>query len=403
MAIQGSPSKKLRVSIVGGGVTAMEAALALAELAPGRTEVTVIAPNDELVYRPMTVIEPFALGGARHYSLAQIVADAGGRMLVDKLDWIAPGENTLHTDAGEAIPYDALILAVGARPIPRFEHATTIDDRRLDELLHGLIQDVEGGFIKSIAFVSPGRMAWPLPLYELALMTAGRAYDMQVELATTLVTPEDAPLAIFGQTASNAVAHLLSQAKVETITSAYAEVPGSGTVVVGPGNRHLSVDRIVALPELAGPRMRGIPLGENGFIRVDPYGHVRDSAAPIFAAGDAIDFPIKHGGLGCQQADAAAESVAALAGAPLTPKPFDPVMHAKLLTGGEPLYLTAEITGGHGFSSRVDDVPSWSPPSKIAARFLAPYLEKLDAAADAASREGHRASTGTVPSAADRA
>jgi sulfide:quinone oxidoreductase len=403
MTTEDTPSRKLRVSIVGGGVAAVEAALALADLASEQTDVTVIAPNQELVYRPMTVTEPFGFGGARHYSLAPIVADAGARLLTDRLDWIDPQANTLHTEAGEAIQYDALILAIGARPVARFDHATTIDDRRLDDLLHGLIQDVEGGYVKSIAFVSPGRMPWPLPLYELALMTAERAYDMQVELTTILVTPEDAPLAIFGQTASKAVANVLARAQVETITSAYAEVPASGTVVIGPGDRHLEVDRIVALPELAGPRVRGIPLGENGFIRVDPHGHVRDLAAPIFAAGDAIDFPIKHGGLGCQQADAAAESVAALAGAPLTPKPFDPVMHAKLLTGSEPLYLTAEITGGHGFSSRVDDTPSWSPPSKIAARFLAPYLETLDTAADAASREGRRPSTGAVPSAPDRA
>ena len=75
------------------------------------------------------------------------------------------------------------MLALGARAVPRYEHAMTIDDRRMDETLHGLIQDIEGGYIDSVAFVSPGRMAWPLPLYELALMTAGRAYDMNVELA----------------------------------------------------------------------------------------------------------------------------------------------------------------------------------------------------------------------------
>jgi sulfide:quinone oxidoreductase len=398
MTTQDSLSTKFRVCIVGGGVAAIEAALALSELAPEQTDVTVIAPNEELVYRPMTVTEPFAFGGARHYKLALIVADAGATLLVDKLEWIEPEKDTLHTAAGETIEYDALILAMGARPFPRYEHGTTIDDRRLDEVLHGLIQDVEGGFIKSIAFVSPGRMPWPLPLYELALMTAGRASDMQMELATTIVTPEDAPLAIFGETASNAVAEVLASANIETITSAYAEVPESGEVAINPGGRRLKVDRVISLPELSGPGVRGIPLGENGFIRVDPSGHVRDIDRPIYAAGDAIDFPIKHGGLGCQQADAAAESVAALAGAAVTPQPFRPLMHAKLMTDGEPLYLTAQITGGHGFSSEVSSTPMWSPPSKIAARFLAPYLDALDHAADAARRTGDEPTTGTVPS-----
>jgi sulfide:quinone oxidoreductase len=401
MTTQGSSSPRFRVSIVGGGVAAVEAALALSQLAPEQIDLTVIAPNEELVYRPMSVTEPFAFGGARHYKLAPIVADAGARLLTDKLDWVEPDENTLHTEEGRAIEYDALILAMGGRPSPRYgKHVTTIDDRRLDAQLHGLIQDIEGGYITSIAFVSPARMPWPLPLYELALMTAGRAYDMQMELVATLITPEDAPLAIFGQTASDAVSEVLARAKVHVITSAYAEVPESGEVVISPGDRHLKADRVVALPELSGPGMRGLPLGENGFIRVDPHGHVRDVAAPVFAAGDAIDFPIKQGGLGCQQADAAAESVAALAGVPLTPKPFDPVMQAKLLTDGEPLYLTAEITGGHGFSSRVTDTPSWSPPNKIPARFMAPYLETLDKAADAARRDGRTPKTGAVPIAA---
>lgn len=385
MTAEASHSGKLRVVIVGGGVAALESALALSQLAPEHTDVTVIAPNSEFVYRPMTVTEPFAFGGARHYALAPIVADAGARLLVGELAWIESEKNTLHTNDEEAIEYDALILALGARACPRYKRATTIDDRRLDETLHGLIQDIEAGYIHSMAFVAAGRMAWPLPLYELALMTAGRAYDTQMELATTLVTPEDSPLAIFGQTASNAVSDLLAQSNVKTITSAYAEVPANGEVVTNPGDRRLKVDRVVALPELSGPGVRGIPLGEHGFIRVDPYGHLRDVNGAIYAAGDATDFPIKHGGLGSQQADAAAESVAALAGADVTPKPFRPLMHAKLLTHDEPLYLTAQITGGHGFSSEVSDTPTWSPPSKIAARFLAPYLDALDNASDPAT------------------
>jgi sulfide:quinone oxidoreductase len=390
MTTQAPPPRKLRVCIVGGGVAAIESVLALSNLAPEQTDVSVIAPSSEFVYRPMTVTEPFAFGRARRYPLAPIVADAGARLLVDELNWIEPKKHMLHTKGNQAIVYDALILALGGRARPRYSHATTIDDRRLEETFHGLIQDVEGGFIHSMAFVSPGRMAWPLPLYELALMTAGRAYDTQAELDVTIVPPEDGPLAIFGQTASLAVSELLQRAKIETITSAYATVPGGREVVINPGNRHLNVDRVIALPELCGPGLRGIPLGENGFIPVDQHGHVRGVNGPIYAAGDAIDFPIKQGGLGALQADAAAESIAALAGAAVTPRPFEPVMHAKLLTGGEPLYLTAEIAGGHGASSEVSTTPTWSPPSKIAARYLAPYLDRLDKAADEASDAGAR-------------
>jgi sulfide:quinone oxidoreductase len=373
----GSHSHQLRVVIVGGGVAALETALALADLGSDRTDVTVLAPNTEFVYRPMVVSEPFAQGAARRYPLAQIVRDAGAKLLQGELGWIDPVGQKVHTKADEAIEYDALVLALGASINKRYKHALTIDDSDLDETMHGLIQDVEGDFIHKLAFVAPGRMAWPLPLYELALMTAGRAYDMGIDLETTIVTPEDGPLAIFGASASSSMAELLARASVETITSAYAEVPNAREVVINPEDRHLEVDRVIALPELFGPEVRGIPLGDHGFIQVDTYCRV-PGVERVYAAGDATDFPIKHGGVGSQQADTAAQSIAALAGASVTPQRFDPVIHGMLLTDGKPQYLTAHITGGHGFSSEITDTPTWSPPSKIATKYLAPYLQERD-------------------------
>jgi sulfide:quinone oxidoreductase len=372
-----SHSNKLRVLIVGGGVAALETLLALADLAPEHTDVTVIAPNAEFIYRPMVIREPFAYASARRYPLAPIIADCRATLLHGELDWIDPVTHTIHTKADKAITYDVLVLTLGAHIDKRYEHALTIDDRDLDDTMHGLIQDIEGGYLHKLAFVAAGRMAWPLPLYELALMTAGRAYDMGIELQTTIVTPEDSPLAIFGQSASSAVGEMLARANISSINSAYAEVPSSREVVINPGDRHLEVDRVIALPELFGPELRGIPLGEHGFIPVDPYCRVPD-VEHIYAAGDATDFPIKHGGVGSQQADVAARSIAALAGAPVTPDRFNPMIHGMLLTDGKPVYLTAHLTGGHGFSSEISDTPSWSPPSKIAAKYLAPYLQERD-------------------------
>ncbi|MFZ2114391.1 MAG: FAD-dependent oxidoreductase [Solirubrobacteraceae bacterium] len=377
MTTQTTNTNRQRVLIAGGGVAALETVLALHELAPELTDVTVIAPNPDFHYRPMTVREPFAQGQARRYQLAPIISDAGARLVTDELAWVDPDKQVAHTKGDVELEYDRLVLALGAKAVPRYQHAVTIDAAHMDEILHGVIQDVEGGYIKSLAFLAPGRMAWPLPLYELALMTAGRAYDMGVELAVTLVTPEDAPLAIFGQNVSGTVAGLLGRAGIQTIHSAYAEVPSAGELVINPGDRRLHVNRVIALPELYGPSVRGIPLSEHGFLRVDPYGHVLD-VEHIYAAGDCTEFPVKHGGVSSQQADTVALSIAAGAGAQVTPERFHPVIHGMLLTGDKPLYLTAQITGGHGFSSEISDTPAWEPPSKIATKYLAPYLDALD-------------------------
>jgi sulfide:quinone oxidoreductase len=224
-------------------------------------------------------------------------------------------------------------------------------------------------------------MPWPLPIYDLALMTAGRAYDMGIELSITIATPEDAPLAVFGATVSESVSRLLESRGIDTILSAHSEVPEAGVVSIHPGERSLRADRVVALPQLFGPSTPGVPGGaRDGFIPVDK--HCRFPLLErVWAAGDATDFPIKHGGIASQQADTAAEAIAALAGAPVEPRPFNPEIHAVLLGGAKPLYLSAHVTGGHGSTSRISETPTWSPPSKIAAKYLAPYLELRDQAA----------------------
>jgi sulfide:quinone oxidoreductase len=212
-------------------------------------------------------------------------------------------------------------------------------------------------------------------------MTATRAFDMGIELSITIVTPEDAPLTVFGTTVSEAVSGLLKSRGIETIPSARGEVPEPGHVSIHPGDRSLRVDRIVALPQLFGPSTPGVPGGaEGGFIPIDAHCAV-PHLERVWAAGDATDFPIKHGGIASQQADTAAEAIAALAGAAVEPKPFHPEIHAVLLGADKPLYLSAHVTGGHGSSSEISETPSWSPPSKIAAKYLAPYLESRDPAA----------------------
>jgi sulfide:quinone oxidoreductase len=98
----------------------------------------------------------------------------------------------------------------------------------------------------------------------------------------------------------------------------------------------------------------------------------------VWAAGDAIDFPVKQGGLAAQQADAAAEDIAQRAGVPLRPTPFRPVLRGVLLTGrGRAWMRSASGGGGEGEAER--RALFW-PPTKIAGRYLSPYLAERDRA-----------------------
>ena len=356
----------------------LEATLALRSLAGDRVKLTLLAASPEFVYRPMTVREPFGFTRAARYSVPDIAAALDVDLVQDSLVRVDPAAQTVATEAGLSLSYDALLLGIGARVTARYKHAITIDDRQLDEQLHGLIQDVDEGYVRRLAFIAPSPMPWPLPMYELALMIARRAFDMNVQLSITIATPEPGPLAVFGTNVSERVEQLLEDHDILTIPSAHVDVPEKGVVTINPGGRSLHVDRIVALPQLTGPIIPGIPASPpDGFIAIDELCRVR-GLERVWAAGDATDFTIKMGGIAAQQADIAAADIARPTGAEAERRPFTPELRAVLLGGEKPLYLSALFAGGAGTRSEVSDSPTWSPPTKIAARYLAPYLEMRD-------------------------
>jgi sulfide:quinone oxidoreductase len=367
---------RLEVLIAGGGVAGLEAAFALREFAGDRVDLSILAPTDEFVYRPMSIAEPFTSGWAQHYPLAKLAEAAGATLMQDALVQVDVTNQQVRTASGAELSYDALVICLGASLHKRYDHTTNVDDAHMDELLHGLVQDIEGGYTHSLAFIVPTPMPWPLPAYELALMASERAWDMQTDLSVTVLTPEKTPLAIFGTDVSLALSRLLAERKIEVVTAAYCEVPEGKTVQIHPSGRSLKADRIIALPELRGPAIIGLPSDNDGFIPIDEYAAIR-GVERVWAAGDATDYPVKHGGVSAQMADTAARCIASLAGASVEPRKFDPVLEGVLLTGGRPRYLRDEPTTVSGPPSELLTLAHGEHPPKIAARYLTPHLTPL--------------------------
>jgi len=358
-----------RVVIAGGGVAGLEAALALHALAPDAVEVSLLEPAGELVDRPMLAARPFAAGRAQDTPIDRILSGTGVRHVRDRLASVDAAAGAVHTAEGEALEYDSLIVALGARAVSGPPWAATFWPED-PNALSGLLRDLEEGYSHSVAFVIPAGPSWPLPAYELALMTAGDAAGMGQTAQVTVVTPEPRPLAVFGPAASVAVAKLLADHGVDVLTDAHATPHPSGrSLLIRPGDRRLDVDRVIALPRIEGRPIPGLPADADGFLPVDRHCRVRGIAG-VYAAGDIADFPVKHGGLAAEMADAAAEDIAARAGADLVPAPFAPVLRGTLLTGsGERRHLRG---GPH--ESTASDRLLWWPPAKVAARHLAPVL-----------------------------
>jgi sulfide:quinone oxidoreductase len=386
-------ASRLRVLIAGGGVAALEAALALQALAENRVAVELLAPEPQFWYRPLAVAEPFGLGEVRHFDLPELASRAGATFSPGALTAVDVGERLAYTSVGSSISYDVLLVACGAFPTQAVAGAFTFRGPADTDQMRGLLDDLVAGRAQRVAFVVPWGAVWSLPAYELALMTSAYLAERGIDGAElTLVTPEDEPLQLFGRAGSDAVRELLEQSGIAVVTRACAVELVDGELRLVPDGR-LSAERVVALPRLRGPRIDGLAQTVEGFVPVDANGQVH-GLDDVFAAGDITSFPVKQGGIATQQADAAAEMIAVLAGVELAPQPFRPVLRGLLLTGRQPRYLRHGLTGGAGDASAAGAEPLWWPPAKVVGRYLAPFL---GAAAGVGSHPEAAAGPGVLP------
>jgi sulfide:quinone oxidoreductase len=362
-----------RVTIVGGGVAALEAMIALRRLAEERVRIELVTPTPEWSYRPMAVAEPFGLGEAKRYDLVRIARDHDAAMHLAGVQAVLPEAHQLLTWDGRRLDYELLLLAIGAQPTTALSRSVTVRGPGYTGRFRTVLRQLEQRRIKRVVFAVPGGASWPLPLYELALMTAAHVAKRGLRgVDLSLVTPEEEPLELFGPAASKAARELLADRGVALHTGRYATYVYERGLITTPAGS-VAADRVISLPRLRGPFLPGLPHDPEGFIPTDQHGLVAGER-DVYAAGDATTCPVKQGGIAAQQADAAAEAIAARAGADIDPRPFRPILRGMLLTGAAPHYLRADVSGAAGDSSSASDQALWWPPSKIAGYWLAPYL-----------------------------
>lgn len=366
---------RFKVVICGGGIAGIEGLLRLRRLAGDHVDITVLTPATHLHYLPRTVLEPFGLGRATRYPLEPILDDTGASWIPSALAWVDRNARIVHSAAGDAVPYDALLLAVGGKRMPASPHMDVFPDGFSEHPYRLLLDAIDFGVLTDLAFAVPQGAAWPLPLYELALLTAQHAATAGKQVRITLITPDPRPLHVFGDNASNLVTGLLSEAGIETFCESIVRMPANQHVVLDPSGIELRPQRTVTLPRISGPNIRGIA-GEatSRFLALDAHCRVLGTDGRVFAAGDATKFPIKHGGLGAQQADTAAAGIAHLAGVAPASRPLRPVIRGTLITGSGPFYLSAHVIAGRGLFTEIYRVPPWPQDDKIVAEELGPYL-----------------------------
>jgi sulfide:quinone oxidoreductase len=362
-----------RVVIAGGGVAAIEAALALRELAPDQVALTIAAAATEFVYRPLAVLRPFREQPTYRIELARVATDLDAELVAADALAVEADDRRLVLSDGQRLDYDALLIAIGAQAEAVVAGGTlTPWDWGEGHAYRSILAELATGEAKSVVFIVPAGLTWPLPLYELALLTSAHVRDEGLtDVSLSIVTPERAPLDDFGTGVSTSLRRLLEERDITLVTGREITAIEAGIVRIA-GRQPLAADVTVAVPVIRARTLAGVPADGAGFISVDAYCRVTHSV-DIFAAGDCTNHPLKQGGIAAQQADTAASGIAALAGAPVSAEAFRPELHAILLTGGTPLRLDET-----GATPLVTGDPDTHPEhlEKIVARRLMGYLTR---------------------------
>jgi sulfide:quinone oxidoreductase len=376
--VTGGPSQAAAdVVVAGGGFAAVELVLALRALAGGAARISLVSPNPVFAYRPAATLEAFSDTPPRAFDLRAIAAELGVAYYRTRVESVAGARRSIRLGSGDRLTYEALVLATGSRAIAAVPGALTFRDQQDLRRFRDLLQELDEHKLHSLVFAVPSGTTWPLPLYELALLSAARARERGGAAEITFVTPEHRPLAVFGAEASELVAAELANREVRFLG---AVTPGSvcgGGALTVRSQAPIKADRVIAVPRLRGASVAGVPTNRWGFVPTDAVGRV-DGMVDVYAAGDATAFPIKHGGLATQQSDRIAHTIAS--GLGLTPHELRPklVLETRLVGGQRPLHLRIELdefgqpaaaTLAH---ARSDRQPAWI---KVSGRYLTPYLE----------------------------
>ena len=348
--------------IAGGGVAAVEAALALRDLAGDRVALTIVTSSTDFVYRPFAVVRPFQSKPTYQLELARIASDLAADIVVDAAVGIEPERRRLLLSAHEPLNYGALLLAIGVRAEASVGGGTiTPWDWGGGHAFRAMLGSLKEGRTKKVTFVVPVGIVWALPLYELALLTSAYVVEAALEnVSLTLITVEKAPLEIFGAEASATVEALLAERGFTVLLESITIGVDKGLVRTADGDA-IPSDATVAVPVIRPHTLTGVPTDEAGFIVVDEHCRVAVEGH-VFAAGDCTNLPHKQGGIAAQQADTAAAGIAAAFGMAVAPAPLQPELRALLFTGEETLRL-----GSHAEAE-----------AKIEARYLTPYLRAAE-------------------------
>ena len=303
----------------------------------GRVEVELVSEDEEFVLRPNLVYVPFGADpAASNLRVAELLARKSITFRRDHVEGVdAEQGRVLLADEGR-LPYEHLVIATGAASWMHAvsglrDHAMGVWGPAEMLALRERVAHARGrareGVRQRLLFVVPQHNRWALPLYEMALMcdTWLRREHAREQVDLVLVTSEASFVESAGPRMHDLIEHEFAERGIDGHTGERLIEVRTHEASFAEGRVERFDLLVAAPPHRPSVRYEGLPVGEQGFLRVDDATRQVAGHPEIYAVGDAGDFPLKDPYLALLQADAAADHIAAVVATGRFTRPFDPV------------------------------------------------------------------------------
>ena len=278
----GVQHRRPRVLIAGGGVAALEAALALRDLAGERLEVELARPAPS----SSTALSPSASPTARPRSSATTStrwrSGCGAPSASAASSPSTPGAGLATARDGERIPYDYLAGRLrGAHALGGARARSPSGGSPTKGASARVVRRLRAGTLRDVVFTMPGGHSWTLPVYELALLGATVLAKSGIEDAKlTVVTPEDAPLELFGRAVGEQMGQLLASTGSRSSPAPTRSSSRAGDCASLPASRSRP-RRSSACPGSRVAASTASPPTPDGFLPVDEHCRVAGARARL--------------------------------------------------------------------------------------------------------------------------
>ncbi len=302
-------SRKQIVILGGGTGGTMTANRLRRRFDQDEADIHVVDRDDRHVYQPGLLFVPFGLTQVdelvrpRRRQLRDGVQFHRGEIV-----WVDPDNNEVVLLNGDALAYDVLVVASGARLQPEEtegltgegwnERVFTFYEAASAEALHGALERFDGG--RLVVNVVDMPIKCPVAPLEFAFLTDWYLHERGIRDKVELVYSTPLDSAFTKRTCAEHLSFLLEEKEIELVTEFNAgEVDSVAGKLTSFDGRELDFDLLVTVPLHGGAAYleRSPGLGDAlGFVPTDEQTLQTTVKPNIFALGDSTDLPTSKAG-----------------------------------------------------------------------------------------------------------